>query len=50
MVDFQLSPKQAQLREFAHQFAEHIIRPMSLEADRRHGWPDDFLLLSLIHI
>ena len=32
MVDLQLSAKQQQLREFAHQFAESIIRPMSLHA------------------
>jgi acyl-CoA dehydrogenase len=43
MPDFTLTPKQQALRDMAHGLAEHVVRPMSLAADRAHRWPDDFL-------
>ena len=36
MVDFQLTTMQKQVKEFAHQFALHVVRPLSLQADREH--------------
>lgn len=43
-VDFELSPQQQQIRGFIHEFAKSSLRPISLEADRTHRIPDDFLL------
>jgi acyl-CoA dehydrogenase len=43
-VDFQLTDKQQQVKEFVHGFAESIVRPLSLEADRTHKFPDEFLM------
>lgn len=42
MVDFQLTTMQKQVKEFAHQFARHVVRPLSLQADREHRFPDEF--------
>jgi len=44
MIDFELTPDQAQVREFLHQFAKNVVRPASLEWERQHRIPDDFLL------
>ncbi len=44
MVDLQPTPKQQQVRELIHQFAAHAVRPISLQADRDHKIPDEFLL------
>ena len=44
MVDFRLTRPQAQVKEFIHQFAVAVVRPISLQADRAHGIPDEFLL------
>jgi acyl-CoA dehydrogenase len=44
MIDFELTPQQARLRELIHQFAENAVRPISLQADREHKIPEDFLL------
>jgi acyl-CoA dehydrogenase len=44
MIDFELTPQQQQVKEFAHQFAKTVVRPISLEADRNHRIPDDFML------
>jgi acyl-CoA dehydrogenase len=44
MISFEPSKSQVQIREFAHQFAKFVVRPISLEADRTHRIPDDFLL------
>jgi acyl-CoA dehydrogenase len=44
MIDFELSRVQQQVKELAHQFAKHVVRPISLEADRTHRIPDDFML------
>jgi acyl-CoA dehydrogenase len=44
MIDFELTPQQQQVKEFAHQFAKYVVRPISLEADRNHRIPDDFML------
>ena len=43
MVDFQLTTTQKQVKEFAHQFALNVMRPISLEADRAHTAPQRFL-------
>jgi acyl-CoA dehydrogenase len=44
MIDFELTPQQAQVKEFIHQFAKHVVRPISLQADREHRIPEEFLL------
>ena len=44
MVDFQLTTMQEQVKAFAHQFSKHVVRPISLQADREHRLPDPFLL------
>jgi acyl-CoA dehydrogenase len=44
MIDFELTPAQHQVKEFAHQFAKFVVRPISLQADREHRIPDDFML------
>src|SRR4051812_20453462 len=44
MIDFELTPQQAQVKEMIHQFAKHVVRPISLQADKDHRIPDDFLL------
>src|SRR5262245_46270480 len=43
-VEFELTSSQKQIQEFAHQFAESVVRPISLQADREHKLPEDFLL------
>jgi len=43
MIDFELSKQQAKVKELAHQFAKYAIRPISLQADRDHRIPDDFM-------
>lgn len=43
MIDFELSDKQKQFREFVHMLAKDIVRPLSLQADRDHGLPVEFL-------
>jgi acyl-CoA dehydrogenase len=44
MIDFTLTPHQATVKDFAHQFAKHVVRPMSLQADREHRLPDAFMM------
>jgi acyl-CoA dehydrogenase len=44
MIDFELTPQQAQVKEMVHQFAKHVVRPISLQADQDHRIPDDFML------
>ena len=44
MIEFELTPQQQQVKEFAHQFAKFVVRPISLQADRDHRIPDDFML------
>src|SRR5688500_17001395 len=44
MVDFELTSKQRQVKEFANQFARTVVRPMSLQADREHRVDGEFLL------
>jgi acyl-CoA dehydrogenase len=44
MIDFTLTPQQEQVKALVHQFAEHVVRPISLQADREHRIPDDFML------
>ena len=43
-MDFQLSDGQQNLKQMVHWLAENEVRKMSLEADKAHGVPDDFLL------
>ncbi len=43
MIDFTLTTAQRQIKEFAHQFSAHVIRPISLEADRNHRLSDETL-------
>jgi acyl-CoA dehydrogenase len=43
MIDFELTKTQAQIKEFVNQFAKHVVRPISLEADRKHRIPDEFM-------
>jgi acyl-CoA dehydrogenase len=43
MIDFELTTQQAQVKEFIHQFAKNVVRPISLQADRDHRIPDSFL-------
>ena len=43
MVDFSLSAEQKQVRDFAHEFARAVVRPLSLDADRTGQVPQDFL-------
>jgi acyl-CoA dehydrogenase len=43
MIDFTLSKKQQALKEGIHGLGKHVIRPMSLEMDRKHEVPEIFL-------
>jgi acyl-CoA dehydrogenase len=43
-VDFELTPAQQNVRMLIHEFAKGALRPISLEADRTHKIPDDFLM------
>jgi acyl-CoA dehydrogenase len=43
MVDFTLSKKQRELKEGIHNLGRYVIRPMSLEMDRKHEVPEPFL-------
>jgi acyl-CoA dehydrogenase len=43
MIEFGLTEQQKQVREFVHQFAKTVVRPLSLQADREHRVPDEFL-------
>jgi acyl-CoA dehydrogenase len=43
MIDFELTKTQQQIREMAQQFAKYAVRPISLEADRTHRIPDEFM-------
>lgn len=44
MIEFEISDKHRQMRDMIHMFAKTVIRPISLEADRTHRIPDEFLL------
>jgi acyl-CoA dehydrogenase len=43
MIDFELSSTQKQIQTMSHQFAQFAIRPISLQADRDHRIPDEFM-------
>jgi acyl-CoA dehydrogenase len=43
MIDFELSQSQEQVKTMAHHFAKFAIRPISLQADRDHRIPDEFM-------
>jgi acyl-CoA dehydrogenase len=44
MVDFELTPQQRMVKDFSHQFAKTIVRPISLQADREHKVPEELLV------
>src|ERR1700749_2300422 len=44
MIDFELTSQQSQVRDMIHQFAKHVVRPISLQADKDHRIPDEFML------
>jgi acyl-CoA dehydrogenase len=43
MIDFELTSTQQTVKTMANQFAKFAIRPISLQADRDHRMPDDFM-------
>jgi acyl-CoA dehydrogenase len=43
MIDFTLSKKQKELKEGIHNLGKYVIRPMSLDMDRKHEVPETFL-------
>jgi acyl-CoA dehydrogenase len=43
MIDFELDPFLAQIREMVHWFAVNEVRPRAIEADRKGGVSDDFI-------
>jgi acyl-CoA dehydrogenase len=43
MIDFTLSKKQKDVKEGIHGLGKHVIRPMSLDMDRKHEVPEAFL-------
>jgi acyl-CoA dehydrogenase len=43
MIDFTLSKKQKELKEGIHGLGKYVIRPMSLDMDRKHEVPETFL-------
>ncbi len=43
-MEFRLSDSQHNVRQMVHWLAENEIRKVSLQADRAHGFEDDFLL------
>ena len=43
MIDFELGETLQGVREMLHYVAESEVRPLSLQADRAHGYPDEFL-------
>ncbi|MEQ9499648.1 MAG: acyl-CoA dehydrogenase family protein [Deltaproteobacteria bacterium] len=43
-MEFELTDSQQNVRQLVHWLAKERIRPLSLQADRDHGWPNDFLL------
>src|SRR5262245_40414932 len=43
MIDFVLSKKQQELKEGVNGLGRYVIRPMSLEMDRKHEVPEPFL-------
>src|SRR5439155_2063589 len=40
MVDFTLTEEQHNMREMAHDFAAHVIRPLAWEYDKDGTWPE----------
>lgn len=43
-ISFEPSEEQSNLLQMARYMAREVIRPISLQADRDHGWPEEFLL------
>ncbi len=43
-IDFTPTSAQRGLMEMATSLARDVVRPLSLQADRDHAWPEDFLL------
>jgi hypothetical protein len=42
-MEFSLSPKQKSLQEMVRGFGRSIVRPQSLQWDREHAVPEEFL-------
>ena len=42
-IEFSPNKRQHEVREMIHRFSESIVRPESLDWDRKHGVPEDFL-------
>ena len=43
MIDFVLSKKQKELKDGINQLGKYVVRPMSLEMDRKHEVPEPFM-------
>jgi acyl-CoA dehydrogenase len=43
VVDFTLTDEQKNLRDLAHEFAAHEIRPVAWEYDKEGTWPEDII-------
>ena len=43
MVDFTLTDEQHNMREMAHDFATHVIRPVAWEYDKDGTWPQEII-------
>jgi acyl-CoA dehydrogenase len=43
MISFEMTQPQKQIRDLAHYFAEHEMRPISMLADKEERVPDDWL-------
>jgi acyl-CoA dehydrogenase len=43
MIDFTLSKKQKELKDGIHGLGKYVVRPMSLDMDRKHEVPEAFL-------
>lgn len=43
MIEFSLTKKQKELKDGIHQLGQYVIRPMSLDMDRKHEVPEGFL-------
>jgi acyl-CoA dehydrogenase len=44
VIAFDLSRTHGEIRDLLHQFAEHVVRPLALDADRTGRFPEDVLL------
>ena len=42
-MEFELTKKQREVKDALQQLGNYVIRPMSLQMDREHKVPDEFL-------